>query len=82
MSEQITGMLRLDDRYGDLDIRGEHGELAAQCLLHRSEDARRLVACWNACAGLDTELLENIVMTGETLRSRFELLKQEIGESK
>ena len=82
MSEQITGNLRLDTRYAEPEIRGENGELAAISMPHRRPEARRLVACWNACVGLDTELLENILMTGETLKSRFELLKQEIGESK
>lgn len=36
-------------------------------------NARRLVACWNACQGLDTDLLESITMLGETLADRFEL---------
>ena len=34
-------------------------------------NARRLVACWNACEGLTTEHLENIDMLGETLAGRF-----------
>lgn len=34
-------------------------------------DARRLVACWNACDGLGTDLLENIQTVGDTLKSRF-----------
>ena len=38
-------------------------------------NARRIVACVNACAGLDTELLENIVDLGDSLRSRFESFK-------
>lgn len=41
------------------------------------ENTRRIVACVNACAGLDTELLENIVLTGDTLKARFEALKVE-----
>lgn len=35
------------------------------------ENARRLVACWNACEGIGTDFLENIAMTGDTLASRF-----------
>lgn len=35
-------------------------------------NARRLVACWNACEGLTTEHMENIDMLGETLAGRFE----------
>lgn len=34
-------------------------------------NARRLAACWNACDGLETDLLENIVLTGDTLVGRF-----------
>jgi hypothetical protein len=40
----------------------------ADCNMNFKDDAianaRRIVACVNACAGLDTELLENIAMTG------------------
>lgn len=32
-----------------------HGAIG---LAYSPEDARRLVACWNACAGLSTEALE------------------------
>lgn len=39
-------------------------------------DARRLAACWNACEGLPTDLLENITMMGDTLHSRFRLREQ------
>lgn len=39
-------------------------------------DARRLAACWNACDGLPTELLENIITLGDTLASRFKLRDQ------
>lgn len=36
------------------------------------DDARRLAACWNACIGFSTPELENILMLGATMRSRFE----------
>ena|SRR3972149_5924932 len=39
------------------------------------ENARRIVACVNACAGLNTDLLENIAMTGG-LVERFSLINQ------
>lgn len=35
-------------------------------------NARRLVACWNACDGFTTEQLENILMLGDTMLSRFQ----------
>lgn len=37
----------------------------------RIANANRLVACWNACDGISTDLLENIVITGDTIASRF-----------
>lgn len=33
----------------------------------RSEDARRIVACWNACEGLSTEAIETIAALGGVL---------------
>lgn len=33
------------------------------------DDARRLAACWNACEGLDTEGLENLLAIGENIAS-------------
>lgn len=43
-------------------------------------NARRLAACWNACEGLDTELLENILMLGDTLKTRFDALTSRLAE--
>lgn len=34
-------------------------------------NARRIAACWNACEGIDTGMLENITTLGDTLASRF-----------
>lgn len=39
-----------------------------------AEDFRRIVACVNACEGLDTELLETIVALGGTLPRRLEAM--------
>ena len=39
-------------------------------------EARRIVACVNACEGLDTELLENITTMGDSLASRFKMRDQ------
>ena len=55
---------------------GDHEECIADTV-YTEADARRIIACVNACAGLDTELLENIVLTGDTLKDRFEALKAE-----
>lgn len=40
------------------------------------DDARRIVACVNACSGIGTEDLENILMLGDTLLSRINALKE------
>jgi len=32
---------------------------------------RRLAACWNICEGFDTDMLEHILLLGETMHSRF-----------
>ena len=36
-------------------------------------NARRIAACWNACEGIDTGMLENITTLGDTLASRFRM---------
>ncbi|MDO6385627.1 hypothetical protein [Uliginosibacterium sp. 31-12] len=41
----------------------------------REDNARRIVACVNACKGLSTEVLENILLMGDTILSRFEAMK-------
>lgn len=35
-------------------------------------NARRLAACWNVCQGFDTEVLESILLMGETMLTRFQ----------
>lgn len=45
------------------------------------DDARRLVACWNACEGFETASLENILMLGDTMHSRFAALKAECDQA-
>lgn len=84
MSEHTNGPLKFleqgeaceyclvtDDKRWVISFRlnGEFMPLAQQDI------ARRMVACWNACEGLDTELLENIAMTGG-LVERFALINQ------
>ena len=61
-----------------MDVRDEYGHPFADVWMDLTAgergiaNARRLVACWNACDGIATEVLENIVTTGDTLLSRFE----------
>lgn len=43
-----------------------------------AKDARRIIACVNACRGLDTALLENITMLDDTLLARINALQSEL----
>ena len=86
MSEHTPGKLSLIGKQGTSMWSGD--SIVAQINEPRSNaklaraNARRLVAAWNACEGFETDLLENIVMTGGTLKSRFALRTQEERESK
>ena len=88
MSEHTPGKLVLsEDGLPELNnqnqiIESEKCDLIVYFQFTNKADARRLVACWNACDGIETDLLENIVMTGGTLKSRFALRTQEERESK
>lgn len=54
-------------------IRDHKAGSHAQGDIHINEaNLRRLAACWNACEGLSTELLESITTVGDTLLDRFE----------
>jgi len=53
-------------------MRTEYGDMEA--------NARRIVACVNACAGLSTALLENITMLGDTLKDRIDVLRNEANQ--
>ena len=75
MSAQHTqGKLKVFSTYAIPEIRDqdENFLFAAGSASPQSFcNARRLAACWNACEGLQTDLLENITLTGDTLASRF-----------
>lgn len=57
-AEHTPARVILFTQYGDHEIRSETGELIAVSVSHQHANARRLVACWNACEGLYTESLE------------------------
>jgi hypothetical protein len=62
---------------GLTDIYVDHGTCQIEHIADVvvNENARRIVSCVNACAGLDAGLLENIAMTGGIVE-RFALLNQ------
>jgi hypothetical protein len=43
-------------------------------------NARRLVACWNACDGFGTNMLESVVVAGDTLSQRWHGMHAAIDE--
>jgi len=55
-------------------IYGEDGWAVAECVQSKDKmfaNARRIVACVNACAGYETEYLENLVFLGDTILNRI-----------
>lgn len=82
MSGHTPGRLKAHHDHGWLAISDDQDDLYIKVAkgMGSSVDkanARRLVACWNACEGFTTEHLENIDMLGDTLESRFKLRNQE-----
>ena len=55
----------------------QHGMGERVAIAESKEFARRLIACWNACAGISTEVMENMEMLGETFTDRFKLRNKE-----
>lgn len=53
-----------------------HGGTSALFTISPESKARRLVACWNACEGYPTEVLEHVASTEDTLAGRFILVAQ------
>lgn len=81
-AKHTPGLLVVSEEGSGFGIENSDGKPIAQAqkvmadtlyrgVKERQANARRLAACWNACEGLDTELLENILMLGDTLKSRF-----------
>lgn len=76
MSEHTQGRLHVHHDHGWLVVTDEKENLYLKVVkgLGTSIDlanARRLVACWNVCEGLSTEVLESILTMGDTMKSRF-----------
>lgn len=59
--EYTEGRLKLD-KNDDTQVNSEFGApiFETNWSEYSQGDARRLVACWNACQGLSTELLEKM----------------------
>lgn len=75
------GRLKVFNAYADPEIRDEAERFVANVGFSGNArsvaDARRLVACWNACIDVDTKLLEQNPAPFSALRAeRDELLKQ------
>lgn len=77
MSAHTEGRLSFKQFDQTCDLEREDGTPIAVGL--SAADARRMVACWNACEGFDTDLLVNIDTMGDTLAQRFHGLRAEFG---
>lgn len=59
MSEHTQGKLSLIRQHADAELRDAAGNLVAVIVVDSSPaDARRIVAAWNACQGIPTDVLE------------------------
>lgn len=58
MTNNTQGHLKAFNNYAEPELRDEDDKLFAVLQGRTAADARRLVACWNACQGISTEVLE------------------------
>lgn len=76
MSEAYTGQVTVVTNRCEPELRGNEGELIASFMLHRLPEAMRAAACWNACEGLPTEVLEHAAATRDSLAGHIKLTAQ------
>ncbi len=74
MTMHTEGPWEQEAPYGHLVI-DRAGNLVADCA--RPEDARRIVACVNACEGISTEQLDSWLCMSRPIRKSLEELKAE-----
>lgn len=75
MSAHTHGRMTAFTSYAEPELRDENDKLFAVLPSWSAADARRLAACWNACTGVETELLESYSAPFSKLREqRDELL--------
>ena len=77
MSEHTKGRLREVCN----DLVGEDGKDVAKIAYISNANARRLVACWNACEGVSTESLESAIPGASILDTQFAESKLERGRA-
>lgn len=58
MTNNTQGHLKAFNNYAEPELRDEDDKLFAVLQGRTAADARRLVACWNACQGISTEDLD------------------------
>lgn len=64
MGEHTKGTLTFVNSYQQPEIRTPDGQFIAAVGAYNLADARRLVACWNACDGTVTDMLEELIPLG------------------
>lgn len=63
------GRLRAFTLYAEPELRDEAGNLVAVVTRYTDANARRLAACWNACAGIPTAQLELAASWGDIIKA-------------
>lgn len=63
------GRLQAFTQYAEPELRDEAGNLVAVATRYTDANARRLAACWNACAGIPTEQLELAASWGDIIKA-------------
>ena len=74
-TDHTQGRLQVPAPYDDqfaVIVEKDGRPYAVALSIRNPADARRLAATWNVCDGMSTELLENILMLGETMLTRFQ----------
>lgn len=57
-SNDTHGRIEAKPDYASPFLQDQHGDRFAMLIGRTFDDARRLAACWNACEGVKTEILE------------------------
>jgi len=74
MEQHTKGPWKIFNVYAQPEIRDANCKLVVQCADYDIANARRIVACVNACDGVGTELLENNPAPFSELRKQRDIL--------
>lgn len=73
VEEMVIGHVMSNDGYAIADCCLDYSSIKAS---EQNANARRIVACINACVGVDTDKLENMTASGYGMQKRIELMDE------